>query len=205
MKIKLKINLYLLKFKIMKSLEIIGFKRANLEKGELNQIREDGNVPCVVYGPGIPEQIHFYSPAILFKPLIYTPDVHMVELNIEGNLIKAVLREAQYHPVSEVLLHADFLAYSEDKPIKIEIPVLIEGNSPGLLKGGKLEIKSRTLLVKGKAKDLPDTIKVNISHLDLGKSVKVEELTSEGYAILTSPNVSIATVGIPRALRGKKE
>ncbi len=188
----------------MKSLEIIGFKRANLEKGELNQIREEGNVPCVVYGPGIPEQIHFYSPAILFRPLIYTPDVHMVELNIEGTIIKAVLREAQYHPVSEVLLHADFLAYSDDKPIKIDIPVSIEGNSPGLLKGGKLEIKSRTLLAKGLAKDLPDTIKVSIAHLDLGKSVKVEELKVEGYEILTNPNVSIATVGIPRALRGKK-
>ncbi|ERM83402.1 50S ribosomal protein L25 [Rhodonellum psychrophilum GCM71 = DSM 17998] len=188
----------------MKSLEIIGFKRANLESRELNALREEGNIPCVVYGPGIPEQIHFHSPAILFRPLIYTPHVHMVELNIEGTIIKAILREAQYHPVSENLLHADFLAYSEDKAIKIDIPVVIEGTSPGLQKGGKLEIKSRTLLVKGFAKDLPDTIPVNISHLDLGKSVKVEELTSTGYEILTSPNVSIATIGIPRALRGKK-
>lgn len=188
----------------MKSIEIIGFKRANLDSRELSQIREEGNVPCVVYGPGIKEQIHFYSPIILFRDLIYTPEVHMVELNIEGTKIKAVLKESQYHPVSEMILHADFLAYSEDKPIKMEIPVTITGSSPGIMKGGKLEIKTRTLTVKGLAKDLPDSIPVNISKLDLGKSAKVADLKGDKFEILTSPNVTIVTIGIPRALRGKK-
>lgn len=99
----------------MKTLEIIGFKRANLDSAALNEIREAGNVPCVVYGPGIPEQIHFYSPAILFRDLIYTPEVHLVELNIEGTIVKAVLKEAQFHPVSEVLLHADFMLIQRTK------------------------------------------------------------------------------------------
>ncbi|MEX2593874.1 MAG: 50S ribosomal protein L25/general stress protein Ctc [Anditalea sp.] len=189
----------------MKSLEIIGFKRANLDQRELSQIREEGNVPCVVYGPGIKEQIHFTAPAILFRELIYTAEVHMVDLNLEGTKIKAILREAQFHPVSEILLHADFLAFSDKKAIKMDIPVEIQGSSPGLLKGGKLEIKSRTLRVKGFANDLPDSIPVNISKLELGKSVKVNEVKAEGFQILTNPNVSIATVGIPRALRGKKE
>lgn len=188
----------------MKSIEIIGFKRANLDSRELSQIREEGNVPCVVYGPGIKEQIHFYSPIILFRDLIYTPEVHMVELNIEGTKIKAVLKESQYHPVSEMILHADFLAYSEEKPIKMEIPVTITGSSPGIMKGGKLEIKTRTLTVKGLAKDLPDSIPVNISKLDLGKSAKVADLKGDKFEILTSPNVTIVTIGIPRALRGKK-
>ncbi|TDQ13540.1 large subunit ribosomal protein L25 [Algoriphagus boseongensis] len=188
----------------MKTLEIIGFKRANLDSASLNEIRDSGNVPCVVYGPGIPEQIHFSSPAILFRDLIYTPEVHLVELNIEGTIITAVLKEAQFHPVSEVLLHADFMAFTDDKPIKFEIPVKIEGSSPGLAKGGKLEFKTRRLKVKGLAKNLPDYVPVNISTLDLGKSFKVGELQPEGYEILTSPNVSIVTIGIPRALRGKK-
>jgi len=188
----------------MKTLEIIGFKRANLDSASLNEIRDSGNVPCVVYGPGIPEQIHFHSPAILFRDLIYTPDVHLVELNIEGTIITAVLKEAQFHPVSEVLLHADFMAFTEDKPIKFEIPVKIEGSSPGIAKGGKLEFKTRKLKVKGLAKNLPDYIVTNISNLDLGKSFKVAELQPEGFEILTSPNVSIVTIGIPRALRGKK-
>ena len=189
----------------MKTLEIIGFKRANLDRRDLSQIRTEGNVPCVVYGPGIKEQVHFVSPAILFRDLIYTPEVHMVDLNIEGTVIKAILREAQFHPVSDVLLHADFLAFSETKPIKMDIPVDIQGVSPGILKGGKLEIKTRTLQVKGLAKDLPDSIPVDISKLDLGKSIKVHEVKVEGFEILTNPSVSIATIGIPRTLRGKKE
>lgn len=188
----------------MKTLEVIGFKRANLDSASLSELRESGNVPCVVYGPGIKEQIHFYSPIILFRPLIYTPDVNLVELNIEGTIIKAVLKDAQFHPVSEALLHADFVAYSEDKPIKFEIPVKVVGNSPGIAVGGKLELKTRVLKVKGLAKDFPDYITVDISKLELGKSFKVEDVSVEGFEVLTSPNVSIVTVGIPRALRGKK-
>jgi large subunit ribosomal protein L25 len=188
----------------MKKLEIIGFKRANLDSASLTELREAGNVPCVVYGPGLPEQIHFYSPIILFRDLIYTPEVHLVELNVEGKIIKAILKEAQFHPVSEMILHADFVAYSEEKVIKFEIPVKVVGSSPGIAKGGKLEMKTRALKVKGLAKDLPDFIEVNISSLDLGKSFKVEDLSVEGFDIMTSPNVSIVTVGIPRALRGKK-
>lgn len=188
----------------MKTLEIIGFKRANLDSASLKEIRDAGNVPCVVYGPGIPEQIHFHAPAILFRDLIYTPDVHLVDLNIEGTIVKAVLKEAQFHPVSEVLLHADFMAFTNDKPIKFEIPVKITGSSPGIAKGGKLEFKTRKLKVKGLAQNFPDYIEVDISNLDLGKSFKVGELTPDGFEILTSPNVSIVSIGIPRALRGKK-
>lgn len=189
----------------MKSVEIIGFKRANLEKGDLNQIREEGNVPCVVYGPALKEQIHFYTPAILFKNLVYTPDVHIVDLNIEGEKMKAVLKDTQFHPVSEMMLHADFLAFSPEKPIKFEIPVEIVGTAPGVQKGGKLEFKTRRIAVKGLASNLPDKIKADVSNLDLGKSVRVGEIKAEGFEILTSPNVTIATIGIPRALRGKKE
>jgi len=188
----------------MKTLEVIGFKRANLDSASLSELRGSGNVPCVVYGPGIKEQIHFYSPIILFRELIYTPEVHLVMLNIEGTIIKAVLKDAQYHPVSEMLLHADFVAYSEDKVIKFEIPVKVVGSSPGIAKGGKLEMKTRVLKVKGLANDFPDFITVDISNLDLGKSFKVEDLAVEGFEILTNPNVSIVTVGVPRALRGKK-
>ena len=177
----------------MKTIEIIGFKRANLDNQSLNEIRESGNVPCVVYGPGIPEQIHFYSPIILFRDLIYTPEVHLVELNIEGTIVKAVLKDAQFHPVSDALLHVDFMAYTEDRDIKFEIPVKVVGSSPGLAKGGKLEMKTRSLKVKGLANNFPDFIEVDISNLK-----------PEGFEILTSPNVSVVTIGIPRALRGKK-
>ena len=96
------------------------------------------------------------------------------------------------------------MAYTNDKTIKFEIPIKVEGSSPGIAKGGKLEFKTRKLKVKGLAQTLPDYVVVDISDLDLGKSFKVSEVKAKGFEILTSPNVSIVTVGVPRALRGKK-
>ena len=109
----------------MKTLEVIGFKRANLGKKEAKRLRAEGNVPCVVYGGK--EEIHFYSPMILFRDLVYTPDAHMVELNIEGEKRKSILQDIQFHPVSEIILHADFLELHSDKEVKMEIPVKLEG------------------------------------------------------------------------------
>jgi large subunit ribosomal protein L25 len=186
----------------MKSLEIIGFKRANLGKAESRQLRLDGNVPCVLYGGE--DQIHFYVPTFLFRDLVYTPEVHVAKLNIEGDLYDAVLQEIQYHPVSEMILHADFLLLQDDKPVKLEIPVKLNGNAPGVVKGGKLQLKLRTIKVKALPKNLPDNIEVDISNLELGKSIKVGDVKVEGVEILNSPLVTIATVEIPRALRGKK-
>ncbi|WP_226388958.1 50S ribosomal protein L25/general stress protein Ctc [Penaeicola halotolerans] len=187
----------------MKSLEIIGFKRANLGKKDAVANRLEGNIPCVVYGKG--EQVHFYAPAIQFRPLLYSPNVYMVELNIEGQIIKAIIQDSQYHPVSDALLHADFLAVDDTKPVKMEIPVEITGSSIGIQKGGKLSLKLRTLKIKAFPKDMPDSIPVDISSLDLGKSVKVGEVQlGEGLEVLNSPNVSIASIEIPRALRGKQ-
>jgi large subunit ribosomal protein L25 len=118
--------------------------------------------------------------------------------------MKAVLKDCQFHPVSDVLLHADFLAFSPERPIKFEIPVEIVGTAPGVQKGGKLEFKTRKIAVKGLAANLPDKIRVDVSNLDLGKSFRVGDVKAEGFEILTSPNVSIISIGIPRALRGKK-
>jgi len=186
----------------MKSLEIIGYKRANLGKAESRQLRLDGNVPSVLYGGE--DQVHFYAPAFLFRDLVYTPEVHVVDLNIEGQVYKAILQDIQFHPVSEMILHADFLLLQDDKFVKIEIPVKLKGNAPGVVKGGKLQLKLRTIKVKALPKDLPDNIEVDISGLELGKSVKVGAVSVENIEILNNPLVTIATVEIPRALRGKK-
>ena len=186
----------------MKSIEIIGFKRANLGKTEAKQLRIDGNVPCVLYGGD--KQVHFQTPAILFRELVYTPEVHLVKLNIEGDLYDAVLQDIQFHPVSEMILHADFLLLQEGKIVKIDIPVKLTGTAPGVIKGGKLQIKTRTLKVKGLPQDLPDMIPVDVSKLDLGKSVKVGQVDVQNLEVLTNPLVTIATVEIPRALKGNK-
>ncbi len=185
----------------MKTVEIIGFKRANLGKKVSKDLRSEGNVPCVMYGGK--EQITFYAPMILFRDLVYTPDAHMVDLNIEGTVYKCILQDIQYHPVSEYILHADFLQLFENKPVKMDIPVRFEGTSPGVIAGGKMITKLRKITVKALPADMPDFIPVDISKLALGKSVKVSEIKPENYEILNSPLNSIATVEIPRALRGK--
>jgi large subunit ribosomal protein L25 len=187
----------------MKTLEIIGYKRANLGKKASNDLRLDGYAPCVLYGGK--DQVHFYTPMILFKELLYTPNVYQVALNIEGAEYKAVLQDAQFHPVNEVILHVDFLELQDDKPVKMEVPIQFTGVAPGVQKGGKLVSKLRKLAIKALPNDIPDYITVDISNLELGKSIKTGEITSDNYTILSNPNTPIATVEIPRALRGKGE
>jgi len=183
----------------MKTLEIIGFKRANLGKQQSKELRNDSYVPGVLYGGS--EQVHFYAPAIFFRDLIYTPEVHEVDLNIEGTHYKAILQDAQFHPVNEMLLHVDLLELQEDKPVKIDVPVKFVGVSPGVLAGGKLVTKLRSIKIKALPANLPDFVEVNISDLELGKSIKVSKIQAENYEILTNPNAPIATVTIPRALK----
>ncbi|BDC98924.1 50S ribosomal protein L25/general stress protein Ctc [Persicobacter psychrovividus] len=186
----------------MQTIEVVGFKRANLGKKDAKDLRLEGNVPAVLYGGE--EQVHFYAPAYLFRDLVYTPNVYFVKLNIEGTEYKAVLQDTQFHPVSENLLHADFLLVNDDKPMKMELPVVFEGSSPGVAVGGRLVTKLRKIKVKALPNALPDNIKVDISTLELGKSVKVGEVPVEGLEILNNPTISIATVEIPRALRSKQ-
>ncbi|QSE96963.1 50S ribosomal protein L25/general stress protein Ctc [Fulvivirga lutea] len=187
----------------MKTVEIIGYNRANLGKSEAKRLRAEGYVPCVIYGGE--EQVHFYAPAILFRELIYTDQAHFVHLNIEGREFEAILQDAQFHPVSEILLHVDFLQMFAGKTIKMNIPVHFEGNSPGVAKGGTLIKKRRHLAVKALPKDLPEFITVDLSKLDFGRALKVGEIEENNFEILDSKIASVAVVEIPRALRGKTD
>jgi large subunit ribosomal protein L25 len=185
----------------MKSLEIVGFKRANLGKTEAKALRLDAQVPCVLYGGK--DTVHFSVPAILFRELLYTPEAHIVDLNVEGTLYRAIVQDAQFHPVNEMLLHVDFLELQEGKEVKMEIPVKYVGVSPGVLAGGKLVSKLRKLKVRAAAENLPDYVEVNIGSLELGKSIKVGAVQPDGYTILTNAAAPIATITIPRALKGE--
>ena len=185
----------------MKTVEIIGYKRANLGKSVAKRLRLEGNVPCVLYGGD--EQIHFYAPMILFRELVYTDEGHFVNLNIEGQEYQAIMQDIQFHPVSEILLHVDFLQLFPGKHIKMGIPVHFEGVSPGVTKGGTLIKKRRYIQVKSLPKDMPEHITVNISKLDFGKAVKVGEIEAKDFEILDNKIASVAVVEMPRALRGK--
>jgi large subunit ribosomal protein L25 len=185
----------------MKKLEIVGYKRETVGTKSAKDLRNEALVPCVLYGGK--EGVNFYAPMILFRDLLYSPNVYEVQLNIEGTLYRAVLQDSQYHPVNDSLLHVDFLEVDDVKKVKLSVPVKFVGSSKGVLIGGKLSVKLRSLTLKGTVNDIPDFVEVNIAHLDLGKSVKVGEVSVEGVTILNSPSNPIATVDIPRALRGK--
>ena len=187
----------------MKTIEIIGYRRANLGKSDAQKTRQEGNVPCVLYGGN--EQIHFHSPVILFRDLIYTNEAHFVHLNIEGEECQAILQEAQFHPVSEIILHVDFLRISEDRKIKMEIPVRLVGQSPGVAKGGALVRKRATLKVYAFPKDMPDHVDVDCSTLDFHHAVKVGDIKMENLEFLDPKQASIAVVEVPRAAKLAEE
>ncbi len=186
----------------MKTTELLGYKREELSKSSLKKLRAEAYVPCVLYGGE--EPVHFSAPMILFRELVYTPDVYKVKLNIEGTEYDCILQDIQFHPVSDIILHADFLQLFDDKPVKMQIPVKFYGNSPGMQKGGKLISKLKRIKIKALPDNLPDYINVDISKLELGKSVKVKDIQPESYEILVAPSDPIASVEIPRALRGKQ-
>ena len=183
----------------MKTVEIIGYRRANLGKADSQNLREEGLVPCVLYGGN--EQIHFYSPMILFRELVYTNEAHFVHFNIEGEEGQAILQEVQFHPVSEIILHADFLRITEDRKIKMNIPVRFVGQAKGLSKGGTLVGKRASLKVYAFPKDMPDHIDVDVTELDFHHAVKVGDMKIANLEFLDPKQASIAVVEVPRAAK----
>jgi large subunit ribosomal protein L25 len=183
----------------MKTIEIVGYKRANLGKSQSQQLRNEGYVPCVVYGGN--EQVHFYAPMILFRDLVYTNEAHFVHLNIEGEESQAILQEIQFHPVSEIILHADFLKISEDRKVKMSIPTRLVGKAPGVDKGGALVRKKATLTVYGFPKDMPDHIDVDVSTLDFHHAIKVSDMKIAGLEFVDPKQAAIAAVEVPRAAK----
>lgn len=183
----------------MKTIEIIGYRRANLGKTDSQRLRDDGNVPCVLYGGD--EQVHFYAPMILFREVVYTNEAHFVHLNIEGEESQAILQEVQFHPVSEVILHADFLRISEERKIKMNIPARLVGQAPGVSKGGTLVQKRSSLKVFGYPKDMPDHIDVDVTELDFHHAIKVGDIKHESLEFLDPKQASVAVVEVPRAAK----
>ena len=175
----------------MKSVSISGSSRKNVGKKDAKATRLEGNIPCVLYGGK--EQLHFSAGEKEVKPLIYTHEVFTVDLDVDGKKHKAVLQALQIHPVT------DFLEIFPDKPVKIDIPVKVVGVSPGVLKGGKLTKKLRTLKVSGLPAHLPDFIEINIDKLDIGQMTKVNEIKVENLELLNPKNAVILRVEATRA------
>ncbi len=181
----------------MKTIAIKGDPRNQLGKSANKGVRAKGQVPCVLYGGD--EVIHFSAYEADFKNLVYTPNAYLVRLNINGQFHMAKLQDIQYHPVSEAILHADFMYVSEDKPVKMDIPVKITGNSPGVRAGGKLIVKIKKLKVQALIKDLPEFIVADISNLEIGKNIRVKNLAGENFQLLDAPENSVVSCTATRA------
>ena len=183
----------------MKAVFMSGSSRSNVGKKDAKALRVEGLVPCVLYGGD--SQIHFSVNATQFKPLLFTPDVHTVDLEIDGKSYKAVLQDIQYHNIKDNVLHADFLQLHESKPVIIQIPVRTSGNSAGVRAGGKLVTKLRKLKVRALLSDLPDFITIDITPLEIGMGVKVREVSVPGLTLLDAQNVDVVAVTATRASR----
>jgi large subunit ribosomal protein L25 len=180
----------------MKTIEINGTKRSSMTKQEIKSLRDQEKVPCVLYGTNDP--VHFSADLSAFKGLVYTPDVHMVKLNVDGTSRTAILQDIQFHPVTDIIQHVDFLEVGEDKPVTMSIPIRLSGASEGVKQGGKLVTKVRRLKVKALPAKLPDFVSVDISPLKIGSSIRVRDLNVEGVTFLDSPSNVIVGVRMTR-------
>ena len=176
----------------MKSVSMSGSSRKNVGKKDAKEQRSQGMIPCVLYGGEKQHAILVEEKA--FKQLLYTPEVQYAELDVDGQVYKAVVQDTQFHPVTEKLLHVDFLEVVEGKPITIDIPLRITGNSPGVMRGGRLSKRVRTLKVKGLLEHIPENISVDISKLDILDTIEVGNIPLENISIIDNPAKVIITV-----------
>ena len=190
----------------MKEMSVSGQKRATTGKKAAKELRKEGLVPCNLYGEkkdekGLPEALSFAIPATQLRKVVYSPDVYVVNVTIDGETHKAVMKEIQFHPTTDAVLHIDFFEVNETKPITIGIPVKLTGHAQGVRDGGRLSQAVRTLNVTAPYKQIPEVLNVDVTELKLGKAIKVAELNFEGLEIATPAQVVVCSVKATRASR----
>ena len=181
----------------MQAITIKGSERESVGKTSTKALRNAEKVPCVLYGGEKP--IHFSADEISFKGLVYTSNAHTVVIELEGHQpYEAVLQDIQFHPVTDRIMHIDFYQLFEDKPVSMNIPVRLEGNSPGVRNGGRMLFRKRKLTVRALPVNLPDAIMVDISKLRIGGTISVGDVKTEEYTFLHPDNTSIVQVKASR-------
>ncbi len=181
----------------MQTIKLSAQKRAEFGKKPTKAVRKQDRIPAVIYGQG--EPVSFSLDVKEVKPLIYTPQSYIVEFDIEGKKEVGVMREVQFHPVKEEILHMDFYRVNDAKPVTIDIPVRITGNSEGVKMGGKLVQNKRKLTVNGMVKDLPDELTVDITELGIGKTIFVGDLSYDNLKLLNPASTAVCAVRVTRA------
>ena len=188
----------------MKTFEIKGSLRQDLGKKKSKDLRNQGLVPCVMYGGE--KNLHFSAHEKEFKKLIYTPDVFLVKLKVDGQTFDAVMQDIQFHPVSDNILHIDFVQVFPDKKVTVNLPVTLTGSSVGIRAGGKLRQRRRSLKVNGLIKDMPDRLEIDLSDLDIGESMKVGDLSYDNLDVLDPARAMVVGVVSSRLIsKGMEE
>ena len=187
----------------MKTFELNGSLRTEIGKKSTKAYRKEGIIPAVIYGgEKSTEAVHFSVKNSDVRKLIYTPEIFLVNLSVDGKAYTAILKDAQFHPVTDEILHLDFLHVFEDKPVVIDVPVILDALAEGVKAGGKLSLDLRKLKVKALYKNIPEKLHINIEHLALGKSIQVGELSFDGLELLNAKNAVVCRVQLTRAARG---
>ena len=191
----------------MKSIEIKGSLRTETGKKATHSLRKENGVPCALYGiqkdeNGKPVATHFTVTVEGLRKLVYTPHIYVVDLNIDGKVVNAIMKDIQFHPVTDAILHVDFLQIDEANQIVMEVPVKLEGLAEGVKAGGKLALQMRKLKVKALYNVIPERLVVDVTSLGLGKTIKVGELNYEGLQILNAKEAVVCAVKLTRAARG---
>ena len=181
----------------MKTVSMSGLPRGGVGKKDAKKSRQQGMVPCVMYGGE--SQLHFLIDETSFKHLIFTPEVKLAEITIDGNIHIASIQDVQYHPVTDKILHVDFYEIKDGAPFIISLPVLTTGTPTGVLKGGKFNKKARKIKVKGLLKDMPENIVLDVEGLDIGQSIHVSDIQIENIKLLDVPTAVVVEVIITRA------
>lgn len=183
----------------MKTIAISGSLRENVGKRDAKELRYEGKVPAVLYGGK--EQVHFAISKTDLSEAIYTPEASFLEITFGNRTAKAIIKDAQFHPLTDQLLHVDFLELFDDKEIVMEIPVKLTGTSPGVKMGGKMVQKLRKLRLKALPAKMPQVVEVSIEQLEVGSIYRVRDLQTEGYQVINVPEDTIVSVGMSRALK----
>ena len=181
----------------MKTLAISVKERQNVGKTSTRALRNQGNVPCVLYGGE--KQVTFYAHENDFRKLVYTPNTFVVELNINGSKTKAIMQDIQFHPVTDKILHIDFLEVFDGKPITVSLPVVLDGVAIGVKNGGNLMFRIPKIVSKGLVANLPEAITINIDHLSIGMFISIKDIVVKGVEFLAPPNSVVVAVKTARA------
>ena len=186
----------------MKAISLSGSPRENVGKKDAKAIRNAGRVPCVLYGNGT--QTHFSVDSIALGKVVYSPDVYQVELDIDGKKTRAIIQELQQNPVTDRITHVDFLELTNDKKVKVALPVRTKGVSPGVIRGGKMQQVYRRLQMFGLPQDLPADITLDISGLEIGDAIRVKHIEFPNVELLDPANSVVVSIKMARGAKKKE-